>query len=78
MIDEVCAILECQNSSFDCLPSFQIGLLREGEIIRVPFAYELYKASAKKRQSKDTRNMIESFKRIFSQPEVKVHFLGAW
>ncbi|EED78257.1 predicted protein [Postia placenta Mad-698-R] len=51
-------------------------------------AYELYKASAKKRQSKEcatyfswldsTRNMIESFKRIFSQPEVKVHFLGAW
>ncbi|TFK20468.1 WD40 repeat-like protein [Coprinopsis marcescibilis] len=63
----------------------KIGLIYKGNELQIPFAYELY--ADPKTDLVDTTQIgrigqnvskAERFKRAFSHPDVKVHFVGAW
>ncbi|KAJ2931038.1 hypothetical protein H1R20_g6050, partial [Candolleomyces eurysporus] len=66
----------------------KVGLIYRGNEMQIPFAYQLYADpnSGKKGYSETTVtvgseeqvSMAERFKKAFSHPDVRVHFVGAW
>ncbi|KZP29594.1 hypothetical protein FIBSPDRAFT_727289 [Athelia psychrophila] len=49
----------------------KVGLIQEGNVEQIPFAFELYK-------TKDNKDIANRFKDTFSMKDVRVHFLGVW
>ncbi|KZP05540.1 hypothetical protein FIBSPDRAFT_940431 [Athelia psychrophila] len=49
----------------------KVGLIQEGNVEQIPFAFEIYKTE---------HNDLDAsrFKNTFSMPNVRVHFLGVW
>ncbi|KDQ24016.1 hypothetical protein PLEOSDRAFT_1048719 [Pleurotus ostreatus PC15] len=62
----------------------KVGLLHKGNNDQIPFAFELYLATKKPSQTTmdeavlNTEALCKQFKETLSQPDVKVHFIGAW
>ncbi|KAF4609409.1 hypothetical protein D9613_012988 [Agrocybe pediades] len=64
----------------------KVGLLRPGNELQIPFAYELYSDPATDElepmgpqgSSRERVTIAEHFKRTFSRKGVKVHFVGVW
>ncbi|KAJ7907527.1 hypothetical protein B0H13DRAFT_1618356 [Mycena leptocephala] len=52
-----------------------VGLVYSGNQRLIPFAYELY---AKRHKGKGADELCMHFKKTFSRPAVRVHFVGAW
>ncbi|KAJ7936896.1 hypothetical protein B0H13DRAFT_2226761 [Mycena leptocephala] len=58
-----------------------VGLIYSGNQRLIPFAYELYSNRHRGKAIKSfqtARKLCSHFKKTFSQPNVRVHFLGAW
>ncbi|KAJ7430246.1 hypothetical protein B0H11DRAFT_1764998, partial [Mycena galericulata] len=58
-----------------------VGLVYSGNQRLIPFAYELYAKRHKGKAIKDYEKADElcrHFKKTFSRPDVRVHFVGAW
>ncbi|KZP29544.1 hypothetical protein FIBSPDRAFT_727476 [Athelia psychrophila] len=49
----------------------KVGLIQEGNVEQIPFAFELYK-------TEDNARNASRFKDTFSMKDVGVHFLGVW
>ncbi|KZP08136.1 hypothetical protein FIBSPDRAFT_840570, partial [Athelia psychrophila] len=49
----------------------KVGLIQEGNVEQIPFAFELYKTTG-------NDYIASRFKDTFSMPDVRVHFLGVW
>ncbi|KAJ7482816.1 hypothetical protein B0H11DRAFT_1608843, partial [Mycena galericulata] len=58
-----------------------VGLVYRGNQRLIPFAYELYAKRHKGKAIKDhekANELCRHFKKTFSRPDVRVHFVGAW
>ncbi|KZP29599.1 hypothetical protein FIBSPDRAFT_816062 [Athelia psychrophila] len=49
----------------------KVGLIQEGNVEQIPFAFELYK-------TEDNKSIARQFKDTFSRKGVRIHFLGVW